>query len=83
MKAGRTFELLAENALDDFTVASPSAAGGQIFLRTKGCSVRAWNGVSRWPGCVSDGPCVPKRRRRHSFRSLCAPLASVASTVGS
>jgi outer membrane protein assembly factor BamB len=35
VKAGRTFELLAENALDDFTVASPSAAGGQIFLRTR------------------------------------------------
>ena len=36
VKAGTTFELLAENALDDFTLASPAAAGGQLFLRTKG-----------------------------------------------
>ena len=36
VKAGTTFELLAENALDDFTLASPAASGGQIFLRTKG-----------------------------------------------
>jgi outer membrane protein assembly factor BamB len=36
VKAGITFELLAENALDDFTLASPAAAGGQLFLRTKG-----------------------------------------------
>ncbi|HUG53492.1 MAG TPA: PQQ-binding-like beta-propeller repeat protein [Vicinamibacteria bacterium] len=36
VKAGTTFELLAENALDDFTLASPAAAGGQLFLRTRG-----------------------------------------------
>jgi outer membrane protein assembly factor BamB len=36
VKAGTTFELLAENALDDFTLSSPAAAGGQIFLRTRG-----------------------------------------------
>jgi outer membrane protein assembly factor BamB len=36
IKAGTTFELLAENALEDFTLASPAAAGGQLFLRTKG-----------------------------------------------
>jgi outer membrane protein assembly factor BamB len=36
VKAGTSFELLAENALDDFTLASPAAAGGQLFLRTKG-----------------------------------------------
>jgi outer membrane protein assembly factor BamB len=36
VKAGTTFELLAENALDDFTLSSPVAAGGQIFLRTHG-----------------------------------------------
>src|SRR4029450_2481360 len=35
VKAGPAFELLAENALDDFTVASPAAAGGQLFLRTR------------------------------------------------
>jgi outer membrane protein assembly factor BamB len=36
IKAGTAFELLAENALDDFTLSSPVAAGGQIFLRTQG-----------------------------------------------
>jgi outer membrane protein assembly factor BamB len=36
IKAGPAFELLAENALDDFTLSSPVAAGGQIFLRTRG-----------------------------------------------
>jgi len=36
VKAGTTFELLAENPLDDFTLSSPAAAGGQIFLRTRG-----------------------------------------------
>lgn len=34
VKAGPRFELIAENALDGFTVASPAAASGQIFLRT-------------------------------------------------
>lgn len=35
--AGTTFELLAENPLDgDFTISSPAAAGGQIFIRTRG-----------------------------------------------
>ena len=36
VKAGTSFELLAENVLDDFTLSSPVAAGGQIFLRTRG-----------------------------------------------
>jgi outer membrane protein assembly factor BamB len=35
VKAGTTFSLLGENVLDDYTLASPVAAGGQIFLRTK------------------------------------------------
>jgi outer membrane protein assembly factor BamB len=36
VKAGTTFELLAENALDGaFTVSSPAAAFGQLFIRTK------------------------------------------------
>jgi len=36
VKAGTTFELLAENALDGaFTVSSPAAASGQLFIRTK------------------------------------------------
>jgi outer membrane protein assembly factor BamB len=34
VKAGTTFEVLAENVLDGFTVASPAAASGQIFIRT-------------------------------------------------
>jgi outer membrane protein assembly factor BamB len=36
VKAGTTFELIAENALDDFTLSSPAAAGGQLFIRTRG-----------------------------------------------
>jgi outer membrane protein assembly factor BamB len=36
VKAGTSFELLAENALDDYTLSSPLAAGGQIFVRTRG-----------------------------------------------
>jgi outer membrane protein assembly factor BamB len=36
VKAGTVFEQLAENALDgEFTLSSPIAAGGQIFLRTR------------------------------------------------
>lgn len=34
VKAGPEFELLAENALEGFTLASPAAAHGQLFLRT-------------------------------------------------
>jgi outer membrane protein assembly factor BamB len=34
VKAGPTFELLAENALEGFTLSSPAAAHGQLFLRT-------------------------------------------------
>ncbi|MCC6536905.1 MAG: PQQ-binding-like beta-propeller repeat protein [Bryobacterales bacterium] len=36
LKAGPVFEVLAENALDDYTLSSPAISGGQIFLRTKG-----------------------------------------------
>jgi len=35
IKAGPTFEVLAENALDDYTLSSPAISDGQIFLRTK------------------------------------------------
>lgn len=35
VKAGPAFELLAENALDEYTLASPAAAEGQLFLRTR------------------------------------------------
>jgi outer membrane protein assembly factor BamB len=34
VKAGTAFELLAENVLDGFTVSSPAAASGQLFIRT-------------------------------------------------
>jgi outer membrane protein assembly factor BamB len=34
IKAGPQFEILAENALDEYTLASLAVAGGQIFLRT-------------------------------------------------
>jgi outer membrane protein assembly factor BamB len=35
LKAGPTFEVLAENPLDDFTLSSPAISDGQIFIRTK------------------------------------------------
>ncbi len=34
VKAGTSFELMAENALDGYTLSSPVAAGGQLFIRT-------------------------------------------------
>jgi len=36
LKTGRVFGVLAENALDDYTLSSPAVSDGQIFLRTKG-----------------------------------------------
>jgi outer membrane protein assembly factor BamB len=47
VRAGTTFELLAENALEDFTLASPAAAGGQLFLRTKGYLYAIGTGAPR------------------------------------
>lgn len=35
IKAGETFEMLAENSLDDYTLSSPAISDGQIFIRTK------------------------------------------------
>jgi outer membrane protein assembly factor BamB len=35
-KAGPTFEILAENSLDDYILSSPAISDGQIFIRTKG-----------------------------------------------
>jgi outer membrane protein assembly factor BamB len=35
IKLGPRFELLAKNALDEYTVASPAIAGGCLFLRTE------------------------------------------------
>ena len=35
LKAGPAFERLAENPLPGFTVSSPVAASGQLFVRTK------------------------------------------------
>ncbi|MCI0407133.1 MAG: PQQ-like beta-propeller repeat protein [Acidobacteria bacterium] len=34
VKAGPSFEILAENALDDYTLSSPAISDGQIFMRT-------------------------------------------------
>ena len=36
LRAGGAFEVLAVNRLDDYTLASPAAAGDQIFIRTAG-----------------------------------------------
>ena len=33
-KAGPTFELLAENTLGDYTLATPAVSGGRLFIRT-------------------------------------------------
>ena len=35
VRAGHRFELLAENALEGYTLSSPIAAGGQLFVRTQ------------------------------------------------
>ncbi len=35
VKAGPAFEVVAENTLNDFTLASPAISDGQIFLRTQ------------------------------------------------
>ena len=34
MRAGASFEVLAENALDSYTLSSPAISEGQIFQRT-------------------------------------------------
>ena len=36
VKAGPAFEILAENALEDYSLSSPALSDGQIFLRTTG-----------------------------------------------
>lgn len=36
LKTGPKFEVLAENAFDDYSLSSPAVSGGQIFLRTTG-----------------------------------------------
>lgn len=36
IKAGPTFEVLAENALNDYCLSSPAISNGQIFIRTAG-----------------------------------------------
>jgi len=36
VKAGPKFEILAENALEDYSLSSPAISDGQIFLRTTG-----------------------------------------------
>jgi outer membrane protein assembly factor BamB len=34
VKAGPTFQVLAENDFDDYTLSSPAVSEGQIFIRT-------------------------------------------------
>jgi outer membrane protein assembly factor BamB len=34
LNAGPTFEVIAENPLDDYCLASPAVSNGQIFIRT-------------------------------------------------
>jgi outer membrane protein assembly factor BamB len=36
VKAGPKFEILAENALDDYILSSPAISNGQVFIRTAG-----------------------------------------------
>ena len=36
IKAGPKFELLAENALNDYCLSSPAISDGQMFIRTAG-----------------------------------------------
>jgi outer membrane protein assembly factor BamB len=36
VKAGPTFEVLAENALEDYILSSPAISDGQVFIRTAG-----------------------------------------------
>ena len=36
VKAGPAFEILAENALEDYSLSSPALSDSQIFLRTTG-----------------------------------------------
>jgi outer membrane protein assembly factor BamB len=36
VKAGPKFELLAENALDDYILSSPAVSDGQVFIRSAG-----------------------------------------------
>ena len=36
VKAGPTFELVAENAFDDYSLSSPAISDGQMFFRTTG-----------------------------------------------
>lgn len=36
VKAGPKFEVLSENALNDYCLSSPAISGGQIFIRTSG-----------------------------------------------
>jgi len=36
VKAGPKFEVIAENALNDYCLSSPAISDGQIFIRTAG-----------------------------------------------
>jgi outer membrane protein assembly factor BamB len=57
VKAGPKFEVLAENALNDFCLSSPAISGGQIFIRTSGhlfCIGNVRNGASKASGGRSE-----------------------------
>ena len=36
IRAGREYELLAENSMDEVCLATPAISDGQIFIRTRG-----------------------------------------------
>ena len=36
VKAGKSFELLGKNSLDEFSMASPAISGGRLLVRTQG-----------------------------------------------
>lgn len=47
VKAGPKFEVLSENALNDYCLSSPAISGGQIFIRTSGQLYCIGNSQSR------------------------------------
>jgi hypothetical protein len=47
VKAGPQFEILAENALNDYCLSSPAISDGQIFMRTASYLYCIGNRVTR------------------------------------
>ena len=70
VKAGPKFELLAENGLDDFTLASPVAVrGGRLLLRTSHhlyCVGGAAKGAARLADPADNADPQPFRALRTS-----------------